>query len=199
MEELENLRTRADAAFAQVAQRHPQEVACHPGCDDCCHALFDLSLVEALALALGFLELPREARRQARRRALKAAPIFDRAVEEAFALSGEDRTQALSRARVPCPLLEQGRCLLYAQRPITCRLYGVPVAVGGQARTCHLARFRTGTTYPTVDLVKVQAELNRLSGLAAANLPDLPPAQRDVARAIELAYSHAPALRALVS
>jgi Fe-S-cluster containining protein len=198
LEELESLRARADASFQKVVDLHPQAVACRQGCDDCCHALFDLSPMEAVSLALAFLDLPRNGRREVRRRGEKAAANFDQAMSKAFSQQGQERLRELSLARVPCPLLEGGRCLLYAQRPLTCRLYGVPVQVEGQARVCHRARFDQGQTYPTVDLMRVQMELERLSGLAAFLLPSLNPARRDLARALELAYTHGPALRALL-
>ena len=198
LEELESLRARADASFHKVAQLHPQAVACRKGCDDCCHALFDLAPMEAISLALAFLDLPRATRREVRRRGEKAAAIFDQAMGRAFSQQGNARLQELSLARVPCPLLEAGGCLLYPERPLTCRLYGVPVNVEGQARVCHRARFDPGQTYPTVDLLLVQMELERLSSLAASLLPSLGPARRDLARALELAYSHGPALRALL-
>ena len=197
MAELDDLRARADASFAQVASQHPQAVACKTGCDDCCHALFDLSPIEALSIALAFQDLPRATRREARRRGEKAAQLFNQVMAQAFSLKGEQRLRALSMARVPCPLLESGRWLLYAQRPLTCRLYGVPVNVEGSSRVCHRARFAPGQTYPTVDLLRVQMELERLSGLAASLLPSLNPARRDLARALELSYSHGPTLRAL--
>lgn len=198
LEELEALRARADASFAKVAELHPQAVACRQGCDDCCHALFDLSPMEAVSLALAFLDLPRATRREVRRRGEKASEVFDQAMAQAFRQQGQARLKALSLARVPCPLLEAGGCLLYAERPLTCRLYGVPVQVEGQSRVCHRARFDPGQTYPTVDLLRVQMELERLGGLAAMLLPSLNPARRDLARALELAYSHGPALRALL-
>ncbi len=197
LHELNSLRARADASFAQVARQFPEGVACRPGCDDCCHALFDLSLMEALSLALAFGELPRVERRQALRRAEKAAPLFDQVMAQAFSQQGEARLAALSRARIACPLLEAGRCLLYRDRPLTCRLYGVPVQVEGQARTCHKAHFAPGRTYPTVDLTRVQLELERISRLASRQVPSLSPARRDVARALELAASHGPLLRSL--
>lgn len=198
LEELDALRARADASFAKVAELHPQALACHQGCDDCCHALFDLSPVEAISLALAFLDLPRPTRREARRRGEKASAIFDQALAQAFGQQDAERLQALTQARVPCPLLEAGSCLLYAQRPLTCRLYGVPVQVEGRARVCHRAGFDPGQTYPTVDLLRVQLELERLSSLAARLLPSLNPARRDMARALELAYSHGPGLRNLL-
>ena len=184
---LNQLRQRCDQAFARVAAQYPQEVACRLGCDDCCHALFDLAPVEAYVLSRAFAALPRRQRREALRRAEKAARLYDQVLAQAQAASGVQRLEVLSRARVPCPPLAEGRCLLYAERPITCRLYGVPVEVEGQARTCHRARFRPGVSYPTVKLAQVQAELEELSRQACRLVPELPRMRLDVARALALA------------
>ncbi|MGD9124531.1 MAG: YkgJ family cysteine cluster protein [Desulfarculaceae bacterium] len=197
MEELEKLRAQADAAFARVAAEFPQAVTCHLGCDDCCHALFDLTPVESLALAQAFSDLPRQTRREIQRQAQKSAEIFDRTISQAFSESGQDRIDILSRARIPCPLLLKGQCALYPQRPLTCRLYGIPAAIDGQARICHKTLFQPGQTYPTVDMTKVQNELERLSGIALRLIPSLTYARRDMARSLELANSHGPLLRAL--
>lgn len=198
MAELDELRARADASFARVAGEFPQAMACKPGCDDCCRALFDLSPVESLSLALAFADLPRVSRREVLRRAEKAAAVFDQAMAAAFSQQGEARLKALSAARVPCPLLDNGRCLLYLSRPLTCRLYGVPQNIEGQARICHRARFEPGRTYPTVDMLRVQMELERLSGLTAHYVPSLANARRDLARSLDLAQSHGPLLRSLL-
>ena len=197
LQELNHLRARADESFRKVAQDHPQAVVCASGCDDCCHALFDLSLLEALSLALAFQELPRGERREVSRRAAKAAELFDKAAAAALTLQGEERLKALSLARVPCPLLSGGRCMLYRDRPLTCRLYGVPLAIDGASRTCHRSRFQPGQTYPTVDMALVQIELERLSRVAARLAPSLGLARRDVARALELVSTHGPTLRGL--
>ena len=46
----EALVAEADAVFSRVNELHPDCVTCKPGCSDCCHATFDLSLVEAMYL-----------------------------------------------------------------------------------------------------------------------------------------------------
>lgn len=188
---LAKLQATADQAFEQVASQFPREVACGNDCDDCCHAVFDLTPVEAAALALAFRALPRTTRREARRRAGKAAEAFDKLAAEALALPREERISAFSRARVCCPLLHENQCLLYAQRPLTCRLYGIPVATEGQSHTCHRSRFAQGKSYPTVDYGKVQAELGRLSEMALKLLPALPPQRQDLARALIWAQDQA--------
>jgi Fe-S-cluster containining protein len=184
--ELNELRARCDAAFKKVAQEHPQAVACTTGCDDCCHALFDLAPVESLALAVAFQKLPRQERREALRRAEKAARIYDEAARQVLNAPAEERLKLLSQARVPCPLLNKGRCILYEERPATCRLYGIPVAIQGRARTCHRARFQEGQTYPTVDLQQVNQQLDQLSAVAVSLVPTLTSRRLDVARAIGL-------------
>ncbi len=184
--ELNELRARCDAVFKKVASEHSQAVACQTGCDDCCHALFDLAPVEALALAVAFQKLPRQERREALRRAEKAARIYDEAARQVLAASPEERLELLSQARVPCPLLSKGRCILYEERPATCRLYGIPVAIQGSARTCHRARFKEGQTYPTVDWQQVNLQLDQLSAAAVSLVPTLTSHRLDVARAIGL-------------
>lgn len=194
---LRRLHQKADAAFARVAQAHPGEVRCTEGCDDCCHALFDLSPIEAVALAKTACALPRNLRRRLLRRASKAAAEFDRAMAAALGQGPSGRQAALSRARVACPLLENKRCLLYDSRPTTCRLYGLPVKIKGRARTCHLSGFRPGRSYPTADLAEAEAQMQPLSRQLTAKLPFLTSMRRDVARALMLSASHGPALRAL--
>ena len=191
MQGLEKVRSRAEAAFKEVSHQFPQAVSCKPGCDDCCHALFDLSPIESWAIALGFLGLPRALRRDIQRRSKKAARAFDAAVNQAFKLQGEERLASLSKARIACPLLDKGHCALYEERPITCRLYGIPVAIGGRARTCRLADFQPGRTYPTVDMERLLRELEPLSNWAVTQMPELQKGRRDVARTIELAQNSA--------
>ena len=55
-QQYEALRAQADAVFSTVRNQFPQCVACKEGCSDCCHALFDLSLVEAMYINRAFQE-----------------------------------------------------------------------------------------------------------------------------------------------
>jgi Fe-S-cluster containining protein len=184
--ELNELRARCDAAFHKVSLEHAAAVACKTGCDDCCHALFDLAPMEVLALAIAFKQLPRNERREALRRAEKAAQIYDETALKVLAAKEDQRLKLLSQARVPCPLLSKGRCILYAERPATCRLYGIPVAIQGNARTCNKARFKEGGTYPTVDWDQVNQQLDHLSAAAVSLVPTLTSRRLDVARTIQM-------------
>ena len=60
------------------------------------------------------------------------------------------------------------RCVLYEQRPVTCRLYGVPTAIHGKAHVCGKCGFARGGAYPTVALDRIQDKLAELSRRLAA-------------------------------
>lgn len=167
----ERVAAEAEAVFQHVARAHPGCATCHAGCSDCCHALFDLSLVEAMYLNRVFAT--RFPHGPARSQILEKASLADRqltrAKRELFQAekNGESAGRIMARAagmRMACPLLDDNRrCLLYEARPITCRLYGVPLAIGGESHVCGFSGFDRGATYPTVQLLKIQERLESLS------------------------------------
>lgn len=172
----EHLLADMDKVFATVKDQHPECVTCVTGCSDCCHAVFDLPLIEALYVNHHFHGMPRETRDQI----LAKADQADRA---AYKLkfqahkrhrAGEETDvilEDMARERVRCPLLNaQDRCDLYAYRPVTCRLYGIPQEVAGKARTCSLSRFSPGVSYPTVHVDKIHQKLAALSQELVASL-----------------------------
>lgn len=161
----------ADALFARIRAEYPELVVCKEQCSSCCHALFDLSLVEALYLNSRFLQrIPFGPERDA---ILHQADQTDRQTarikRKIFkdSQSGRDSNEILTEVatmQVRCPLLgKDDLCILYDVRPITCRLYGVPTAIGGKAHTCGKTGFKQGEKYPTVALDKVQHRLTELS------------------------------------
>ena len=52
----EALLSLADQLFEKVSQQYPECMRCKIGCSDCCHALFDLTLIEALYINHKFSE-----------------------------------------------------------------------------------------------------------------------------------------------
>lgn len=166
----EALLALADQLFAKVSQQYPECVRCNTGCSDCCHALFDLTLIEALYLNHKFnerftgpekealLETANTADRQAVRVKRSAFQHLQEGVSESEILA------ELSEKRIRCPLLDENdRCVLYENRPITCRLYGIPTAIGGQGHTCGLSGFEQGEAYPTVHLDRINEQLQQIS------------------------------------
>ncbi len=173
----ETQRAEADALFEAVRSRYPDLVVCRETCSSCCHALFDLTLVEALYLNRVFRQ---RFDGMERFRLQDSAGAVDRQIakikRKVFQESqaGKDSNEILREVAalsVRCPLLgADDRCLMYEVRPITCRLYGVPTAIGGRAHTCGKTGFKGGEAYPTVALDKVQARLVALSEELAAAL-----------------------------
>ena len=167
----EALRAETDNVFNAVRQTFPQCVTCKEGCSDCCHALFDLSLVEAMyinrAFAAAFGYGPqRSAILERASEADRSLTRFKRSLFRAEK-DGEDSEILLDQAahsRQRCPLLgEDDRCLLYDARPITCRVYGIPTSIAGQGHVCGFSAFEKGIAYPTVQLNLVQKKLEDLS------------------------------------
>jgi Fe-S-cluster containining protein len=166
----EALLATADAAFERVKTAHATCVSCEIKCADCCHALFDLTLIEALYLNHCFYRrLTPEQRADVLEKANRADRQINRLKRRAYrelkaGRSEEDILTQYALERVRCPLLnEQNLCELYDCRPATCRLYGIPTAIGGKGRTCGLSGFETGKPYPTVNLDAVHSQLQQLS------------------------------------
>lgn len=177
-ERYEQQAREADALFERIRSQYPELVICKEKCSSCCHALFDLSLVEALYLNSEFQKrVPLGAQRaailhEADRTDRKIVKIKRKVFKDSKA--GRDSNEILTEmagVSIRCPLLgENDLCVLYDVRPITCRLYGVPTAIGGKAHTCGKTGFERGKSYPTVALDKVQMRLTKLSEELAAGI-----------------------------
>lgn len=168
----EALLAEVDAVFDKVKAACPGQVRCEVSCADCCHAPFDVTLVEAMHLNRRFNEL--HPKGDSRYRFVEAANRSDR---EHYRLKhkawkahkagvpDEKIVEDFARERIRCALLEDGdRCAMYDFRPVTCRLYGAPLNVGGTMRVCGKSGFEPGGKYPAVNIAKIQ---ERLAGLSA--------------------------------
>ncbi len=167
----EALSQAADQVFAKVKAEYPQCVKCERECADCCHALFDLTLIEAMYLNDRFkARFKGEDREAALEKANRADRKIHKLKRNAFRelQAGKEENDILAdlaAEKVRCPLLnEQDLCDLYDHRPITCRLYGIPTSIGGLGRTCALSGFEGGKPYPTVDIDKIHSRLQEISG-----------------------------------
>jgi len=162
----ETLVIEADKAFKKMANDYSECIKCERHCSDCCHAVFGLFIIEAAYLKRYFDELDRKERRAAILRGNKTDKGFEE-LEKKIKIYKDDpqmTSYSLSRARIQCPLLNDDQdCILYLHRPITCRVYGIPMAIHGKAHVCGKAGFRKGKTYPTFNLDEVQRELYVLS------------------------------------
>lgn len=181
----ESILAEVDQAFEKVKDAHGDEVVCETGCSDCCYALFDLSLIEAMYLNHKFNEKYQGAARSA---ILERADKADREgykIKRKIFKASQDGVKAqdilaeVAKMRVRCPLLNKDdQCDLYESRPTTCRLYGVPTAINGQAHTCGKSGFEQGKPYPTVNMEALQ---DKMMGLSVALMQTLPSKHADMA------------------
>jgi Fe-S-cluster containining protein len=176
-EKYEALVAKADAAFERVRDAYAECVKCREKCADCCHALFDLTLIEALYIHSKFNQKVKGAQKvKLLEKANRADRMIHRIKRKAYndlrAGKSEERILAeLGLERVRCPLLnERDLCDLYEYRPITCRFYGIPTDIGGSGHTCGFSGFKKGRKYPTVHLDAVH---NRLQEISAQLLRDI--------------------------
>jgi len=129
------LLAEVDTWFARCLATEPQAIACGAGCSECCRGLFDITLLDALFLKSGFDRLDPQVQAMVRAKALDRLqqlrhiwPDFQepyilnyRPEEEWENLMPEDD-------EAPCLLVDNdGRCILYNFRPMTCRLNGIPL------------------------------------------------------------------------
>lgn len=169
----EKLVQGVDQIFNKIKDEYPSQVRCDEGCTDCCFALFDLSLVEALYLNQKFSELDSDLKNpifieadKADRKVHKVKKDLYKAHQEG---AGEQEIlEKASRIKIRCPLLRESKCALYEYRPITCRLYGIPMDVGNVTATCSRSGFEPGEKYPGVHMNRIQEKLAALSQEIAA-------------------------------
>jgi hypothetical protein len=158
---------RADRLFASVEKAHRDLMPCGPGCDDCCSVYFELSLIEAFTLSGMFKECVKGAARdRALARAEESAPLYleARSIFASIGSSGEgDVVDSAARLKIPCPLKEDGCCILYEHRPITCRIYGTPQNIGNRVVSCPRTSFVKGRRYTSVNVEAIHKELYEYS------------------------------------
>lgn len=127
---------RLDQWQAHARTRHPGVIPCTRGCSDCCHGPFDISVADVELVAGAFRQLDPavravvhdRARAQVERMA-ELAPGWEAPWE--IGAIGDARFDRICDAleALPCPMLgSDGGCLIYAERPMICRLMGLGMA-----------------------------------------------------------------------
>ncbi len=150
LERLRHLYARMDADYAAAAAGYG--FVC-TGCEEsCCRTRFHHhTLIEAACLRPAFGRLPAEERLRIRR------------------LAEEWRAAPAGGVRPLCPLNREGRCRLYAARPMICRLHGIPHELAPPGRPVQLSpgcrefdRRCGGMAYRRFDRTPLYRELARL-------------------------------------
>jgi len=166
----ESLREKVDKTFLRVQSQFPDCVKCQSKCSDCCFALFDITLIEAIYVNHHF---NRVFNGNEKKRLFDKSSKADRKVykikKDAYkqystGKSEEEIVTKIAKERIRCPFLnEQNLCDFYDFRPITCRLYGIPTSSGNISHTCGISGFTQGQKYPTVNFFKIQEQLYEIS------------------------------------
>ena len=107
----------AQAHFEQtwtlIQTIHPAELDCAAGCCHCCYLTAETTAAEALGIA----KYLRDTRTPEQMREIEKR--VNRTAEQVCGLSPEARVQA----KIPCALLENGKCGAYPARPLGCRAW----------------------------------------------------------------------------
>lgn len=152
--QLEDLLQFVDQTIVALSTQYPEQVKCRPGCADCCHAVFDVSFIEAAYLAT-YLSRNTDILKTQEHHATTAAVAYERIAKE----KGDP-----SAARIRCPLLsDENLCLAHSYRPINCRTYGTPTVINGKAHVCGYSGFTREDSYPSIDLAALQNSLSQYS------------------------------------
>jgi Fe-S-cluster containining protein len=136
-----------DASLADAARRAGHWLACRVGCTQCCHGAFTINALDAARLRAGMEALRSTDPALAAEVTRRAQAWID---EHGPAFPGDPRTGRLGTSPknreefeefandAACPALDPatGRCDVYAWRPMTCRVFGPPVRVEGDALGC---------------------------------------------------------------
>ena len=136
-----------DAELADAHHRAGPQLACHPGCTQCCHGPFPINALDAARLRAGMdalrdgePELAAEVEYRAQGWIAQWAPVFPgNPTTGVLAGSEADRERFEELAdEAPCPALDPatGHCDLYEWRPMTCREFGPPVRLANGALGC---------------------------------------------------------------
>ena len=133
MADYRGLLERLDAWFADGRQAAGGLVPCRGGCSACCHGPFDISVADAELIEEAVSRLGEAERREVIGRAetlLARMRDLEPGWSPPYAVDalGEDRFDRMTEALAaePCPLLDDaGRCRIYADRPLVCRMIGL--------------------------------------------------------------------------
>jgi Fe-S-cluster containining protein len=138
-----------DNWLERANRRGGENIACRPGCAQCCLGAFAISRLDTQRLQRGLAELAERDQARAQRVLERAADFLERNAEffpgdlETGVLDSSPEAEEVFEEFAndePCPALdpETKACDLYAHRPMTCRVFGPPVRTEGGVGVCEL-------------------------------------------------------------
>lgn len=156
------LLAKVDAFERAARERRAASMSCRARCSACCHVSLTVCDVEAAVVREGLAALDHDARARLRARLEGLAPPGAPGVAQ----------RALERARLEperrCMMLEDdGRCAIYASRPLVCRTQGLAL------------RYPEGTIPAAAVLARGRGGADALTW-CPLNFRDAPPRAEDV-------------------
>ncbi len=137
-----------EGIVSKVRNENVDNVKCKIGCSDCCYALFDLSLIEALYINHHFnKKFSGDSKIAIQEKAGKVDRKINKIKKSMYKelKAGAKEVEILGKMameRIRCPLLNfKDECEMYENRPITCRLYGIPTSSSGVSHICGKSGF----------------------------------------------------------
>ena len=144
LKEYQKLITDVDQHCSRIINRHQDHIVCTKGCaGNCCRIHISVYPVEAVSLALALQKRSPDLRRRIRHKAR--------------------HTNSFG----PCPLLEDGACLMYDARAVICRTHGLPMLTeyrGHRSIGFCEKNFRNLSPIPADDVI----DLTHLNSLLAS-------------------------------
>jgi len=161
-EEFLEIRGRVDAEFRRNSRLHKRRMKCCAGCTDCCHQLFSISELEAGRVSQAVKEFEPLQRKEVSVRAERYVTERETILRQHGYVESAGNLPK-PHLRLACPLLENGHCLIYEDRPLLCRKIGMPLVHptdSTRVAACEL-NFRPGETFEDPRLVPIQTSIQQ--------------------------------------
>ena len=184
---------KTDHWFQRATAALLGEVPCRLGCTSCCIGPFPITLLDVHTLQQGLAGLPPDHRHRIEQRAIEDTTKMETAFPQLTHTELLDKwsDQEIDRLVTkfhdhPCPALEpDGRCGVYAHRPLVCRSMGIPTEDRGLAHgACEVQTFIPIVRLPSI----FRGEEDRLAQEEAASLKALRRATGSTGEEIFLPY-----------
>jgi Fe-S-cluster containining protein len=188
---------QTDRWFQRAAAALLGKVPCEAGCSGCCIGPFPITLLDRRSIREGMSTLPEGTRQtieaRAREQANAMESVYPQLARSRFIDAWPDST--IDRLvdhfhQSPCPALgNDGLCILYDYRPLTCRSMGIPTEHAGVVNgACEVQTF-----IPIVRLsAPLQAEEYELARREAQALEACQSVERAEGEEMLLAYGFLP-------
>ncbi len=149
--EPERLFEQADHWFQRTRAALLGSLPCAKGCTHCCIGPFSITLLDVEQIQAGLSHLSTAARQQIESTAQEQTNAIQHSASDLF--QGSPFLDRLDYchidflveqfAHLPCPALHaDGSCQIYAYRPLTCRMMGIPLEEKGEVQgACQVQTF----------------------------------------------------------